>query len=197
MLLVAIENPAEDVAGLLELLTNPGSDRHSHWRQVVNHPSYCDQLQGIASDLVRKYRLPKDWQGDIEQEAILILHRSIQRRATLGFDRGKCNGRELAWLRVVIRSHCLQAVRRLRSRQRRYRTLDLQAWQLPARCAPDLQHALWSAIETLPPAAQRLTRAYLEGGTVQAAADALGLSWSTARRALKRYLRLLKRSLCA
>ncbi|HVX60830.1 MAG TPA: sigma-70 family RNA polymerase sigma factor [Pirellulales bacterium] len=196
MLLNVIENAVAHTSALLELLTNPAHDPHQQWRRVVNHPDYCDQLQRTASLLVRKYRLPQDWQGDIEQDAILILHRSIQRRTNLGFDPGKCNGRVLGWLRVVIRSHCLQAVRRLRSRQRRYQTLDFQAWQLPDRCVPDLQRALWSAIETLPPAAQRLTRAYLEGGTVQAAADALGLSWSTARRALKRHLCLLKRSLC-
>jgi len=186
--------PARAEKCLLQLFSHPAPDRDGHWQQIVNHPQYRFELRRTSFYFVQRYRLPRDWQGDIEQDAVLLLHRAMRRRLDLGFDPEKAGEQVLPWLRAVIRSHCLQAIRRIRAQQRRYQNqrLDEKFAELAARPSPSWQDAFWLAIEGLPPESRRMIETYLRGGSIRAAAVELGLTWSSARRALNKNLRLLK-----
>lgn len=156
-------------------------DVGSLWRMMIADRWYRQELHRAVTWLVRQRRLPSDKADDLEHDAMLVLRRRLARRPDLGLDRARAADHFGAWLRRVIRRHCLDA---LRSGRPRFRPVEL----LPPEClnagrGPDRWRTeLRDAIDSLPGRQRAVLNAYCATGGLAEAAVSLGLSYQQARR---------------
>lgn len=146
--------------------------------------------------LVRS-RLPLEWQGEIENQALLILVKTFVRRAERHVREQLEDARLSAWLAVVIERACLQALRRLR---RLYRAeLQLSSIDVPCgRCASrDLRIDLAVAVDQLQEPSRSVVLLREKGYSLSETAELLGLSYKQTYYALAKGLDGLKRLLAA
>ncbi|MGH7193515.1 MAG: sigma factor, partial [Candidatus Saccharimonadales bacterium] len=98
-------------------------DAATAWRLFIEDPWYQQELHRAAGWLARRARLPHCQAEDLSQEAMLILRSRLTRKPDLRLNRALAADHFEAWLRRVIRRHCLDALRRSRLRQRRCESL--------------------------------------------------------------------------
>ena len=165
-------------------LDAPPVDVGTLWRLIVADSWYRQELRRAVAWLVRQRRLPPDKADDLEHDAMLVLRRRLERRPDLGLDRARAATYFGAWLRRVIRRHCLDALRSGRARFRPHEPLPPE-YLLRGRGPGRWQTELREAIDSLPERQRAVLNAYCATGGLAAAAASLGLSYQRARRAFR------------
>ncbi len=87
------------------------------WRLFVEHPWYQEQLDLLAGCLVRRLGGVRPAIEDVKQDAILVLARKLRSTPDLHIDRDRAQHHFAGWMATIIRSDCLEALRRLRKPQ--------------------------------------------------------------------------------
>lgn len=174
------------------LVDHPPIDAAAVWRLFVEDPWYRHELHRTASWIARRTRLPHCEADDLCHEAMLILRRRLARRPDLRINRALAADHFGAWLRRVIRRHCLDAVRRSGVSQHTCESLpqdDVLAEPSVARWLVELREE----IESLPAPERSVVVAYCAGGSLTEAAAMLGTNYHRARRALRSGVARLRR----
>lgn len=165
----------------LERLDERPIDLGTLWRMMIADRWYRQELHRATAWLVRQRRLPPDRAEDLEHDAMLVLRRRLERRPDLGLDRARAATHFGAWLRRVIRRHCLDALRKGRPRFRPVEPLPSEC--LIAGRGPDRWRTeLREEIDSLPDRQRTVLNAYCATGALPEAAASLGLSYQQARR---------------
>lgn len=172
-------------------------DPRETWRLFAANRRYRQELRMTAARLLRERHLPSDREHDVVQDALLMLAVRLQSRAGLGFDPKFGRSRFIGWLRHVVRSQIVDALRKdADSRPRRRRLMRLARETLRNRLETiELRQRINEAIETLPVPERRLLRASLDEGSVLKAARLLGIRRGTAYRLYHTALGRLSREL--
>lgn len=89
----------------------------------VEHWQYQRLLDRCARRVLRGTRDPLNWLGNVKHEAMLLLARQLRRSLKGPIDRVPSDSAFPAWLAVVTRRHCQEALRRLRGGRRGCRQL--------------------------------------------------------------------------
>lgn len=174
------------------LLTARATDYRDVWRLFAGNERYRNELHRAALRLLRERRLTRHLAPDIEHEALVVLGERLRRRNDLGFDSTYGKERFLAWIRAIARLHCRHALRRQRARRRSLPDIDVQ-W---AAChAPTVawRAELADAIQSLSEAQRAVISAYRQFGSIEAVAEQLALSPSTAWRRFRAAVSCLRR----
>lgn len=164
-----------------ELLDRPPVDAAAVWRLFVEDPWYQHELRRAARWIARHARPPYCEADDLCHDAMLLLRSRLTRKPDLRLNRALAADHFGAWLRRVIRRHCLDALRRRCARQRRWERLpkdDALAEQSTGRRLAELREE----IESLPPPERAVLTAYCATGTLGQTAVTLGMNYQRARR---------------
>lgn len=157
------------------------ADYRDTWRLFAANESFRRELDRAARHLARTRGMRGDRVPDIVNEALLVLADRLRSRGNLGFDTGRGQGRFLAWLRAVARSHCRHALQRQRGGARRHFPLDRE-WPEPTSVLAAQRADLAEAVESLSEPLRAVVDAFGEFGSIKAVARRLGLSQTTAWR---------------
>jgi RNA polymerase sigma factor (sigma-70 family) len=163
------------------------------WRLIVGHPWYQVQLKHI-SKLVVRCQPASILSEDVQQEAVLLLARSLKRDADLQFDPKQPDKMFSRWMRKIILHDCRQAVRRLR---RGLEPLPLPDDDLPddGAALQELHLDLKCSLQILLPPERFIIDQYLLGGSLEETADQLAVSVATVRRRFQRAIAILQQYL--
>jgi RNA polymerase sigma factor (sigma-70 family) len=183
-------------------LDRPGDRSHRWlviWRIFVEHPWYQAELDRAASRLVWKAQAPSDLIDDIQQDAMLLLGRHLQKSADLNVDRALAAEHFSGWLGAIIARDCAQVMRR-RSRRRRARRgvrVDEAAVEsAPARPAMIEELLdLAAAFDTLTDEHREVLLLRLHGLRLAEIAERLNISYWKAQRALRTDLAAIVKAL--
>lgn len=162
------------------LSAKPRCDYRETWCALAANDLYRTELRLAAARLVRKHHLPPDCRDDLVQEALVILSECL-RRGNLGFDSRYGKGHLIPWLRAVVRMHCQYALRRQRMCIGSSAPVDAE-W---AACdAPSVawRAELADAVRSLDEPLREALLSFGRHGTIQAVAQQLGVSTTTAWR---------------
>jgi RNA polymerase sigma factor (sigma-70 family) len=85
------------------------------WTLLVQHECYQALLDQYARWLIYQHNTPREWLDDVKQDAILILASKLRRTPNLHYNSDRPASSFTPWLRAVVRSHCQDAIRGLRS----------------------------------------------------------------------------------
>jgi DNA-directed RNA polymerase specialized sigma24 family protein len=163
-----------------QLSKQPLGDYRETWRALATNKVYRSELQLAAARLARERHLPPDRRDDVVQEALVILAEYL-RRGNLGFDPRYGKEHLLPWLRAVVRVHCRYALRRQGLRDGSASPVDVEC----AACHQpnaEWQAELADAIQSLDEPLREILIAFGQLGSIQAVAQQLGLSVTTAWR---------------
>lgn len=163
------------------------------WRLIVGHPWYQDQLKRIAQHLAR-YQSGLVFSEDIEQEAILLLARSLKRSPDLKFKPCQPDEQFSRWMRRIIFRDCRQALRRL-CRGQEMESLTDQPMPEDAQFLQGLRLDVRSGLELLPPKERFIIEQYLLGQSFDETASQLKVSPATVCRRYQRALYFLQQFL--
>lgn len=192
-------NTAPLTSGLLDpldeiyrrLTAQPSPDFGETWRLLAANKVYLSELRLAAGRLLRNYRLPRDRQDDVVQEALVVLHQRLRHCANLDFDPRYGQEHLLPWLRAVVRLHCLHALRRTRGRKG-------SAWKIDAQSVACYRSdTAWrlefaDAVQTLDEPLREVLIAFGQHGTLEEVGRQLGISTTTAWRRLQAALRQVR-----
>lgn len=167
-----------------------------HWEQMWNlflkHPWYQTILLAHARRILRQQQLPISWHEDVQQDAILLLARSLRRRADLGIDMQQVHQHFAGWMATIIARDCQEAIRQMRRHYVREQTLPdtdpLGLGQLPL----DVKIDVSVAIQKLPDPERTVLTLWSEGLSVADIAQRLGLSYHRTHYLWRRATRQLR-----
>jgi DNA-directed RNA polymerase specialized sigma24 family protein len=168
------------------------TDYQETWRIFAGNVRYRAELESVAIRLLRRGRLPSQRAADVVHEALLLLARCLERRGDLGFDPRSGEEQFLAWLHFVARSHCKRVLRRQRLKERWGVQLDDEWATVDAPTAPWLAE-LTDALQSLTASQQAVVAAYTRFGSIEAAAEHVGLSTTTAWRRFRTAVKDIRR----
>lgn len=186
-------NPARLYRIFLTTLSQSPTTNLPLWKQIVLDPWYRSQLK-ICSLRVSRHKRGVIASEDIQQEAMLLLARSLTRRPHLGFTPHQKLEFFSRWMKTIIVHDCRQAARRLR---RGPETIPLDETDEPHDFFDRLDRRidLDSCLRTLPPEERFIVQQYRLGHSLEETADWLSISVATAHRRFQRGLALLKRQI--
>lgn len=165
------------------------------WLVWLEDPWCRAEVRTRTHHVLERCRLPLEWQGEIENQTLLILVTTFTRRAERHVRQELAEDRLAAWLAVVIERACLQAVRRLRRLYRR----EVQLSSIEAPCAAcankDLRVDVAVAMDHLNEPGRSIILLREKGYSLLEIAELLGLSYKQTCRALADGLERLRRLL--
>ncbi len=162
------------------------------WSLFIAHPWYQTTLQAQARRILRQQQLPISWHEDVQQEAMLLLARTLRRRADLGIDRQQAHQRFAGWMGTIITRDCQEAVRQMRRHFAREQTLPetdpLGLSQLPLDAKIDVS----MATQEMEDPERTVLTLWAEGLSVADVAQRLGLSYHRTHYLWRRAIRQLR-----
>ena len=84
------------------------------WELFYNDLWFCERLEKCARFTAHRYHLSPECKDDIQQEALVLFSRSLERDVTLGFNPDR--GRYGALVATIIHRSCQKSVRQFRLR---------------------------------------------------------------------------------
>lgn len=160
------------------------------WRLLVEHPWYQTQLHHCAAAVLRRRGAPRDWQDDLEQEAMLLLGSRMSRTPDLRVDRQRAERSFAAWMRAIIISDCRQALRKLDRQQRTTATDERPSNRAPPQLALEERIDVARAVDQLDEPDRTAVLYFSQGRTVPELAAAMNLRYWQAHHVLHRGLAL-------
>ena len=94
------------------------------WRLLINDDWYRAQLRRCAEQVVRSGGAPQAWVDDVEQDAVLLLARQLQRTVDLSYDLDRSPDQFGGWIRTIMFRQCREAMRGMRRRHGGHQTLQ-------------------------------------------------------------------------
>lgn len=162
------------------------------WHLISEHGWFRAMLHTQAQKVLRQQRLPIAWQDDVQQDAVLLLARSLRRRADLGVDLNQVQGCFAGWMATIISRDCREAVRQMRRhyvREQASPDIDpLGIQQLPLDAKIDVS----VAIQKLDDPERTILTLWAEGFSVADVAKRLGLSYQRTHYLWRRSTRQLR-----
>lgn len=150
------------------------------WRLFIRHPWYLATLQTQARRILRRQHLPISWCEDVQQDAILLLARSLRHRADLGIDMQQVHQRFAGWMGTIIVRDCQEAIRLMRRQFVREKTIP-EADPLGLSLLPlDAKIDVSMAIQKMQDPERTMLTLWSEGLSVADIAQRLKLSYHRA-----------------
>lgn len=162
------------------------------WRQILADPWFCAEVRVQAMRLVGRRHLDEGWCDDITQEVVVQLQRKLSRRCDLGADAAQIRGHFPGWMGKVIKNACIDSLKRQAPHAQVAGTINPaidKTWQ------NDLELDLLAAALTLKDTEKRVVLLNLQGYTIKATAEALGLTPWKVQDALTKAKRQLAKAL--
>ena len=160
------------------------------WRLIVEHPWYQAQLKRISHRVVRGSSGVVSTE-DIQQEAILLLARSCQRRPDLRIRADQTPEQFSRCMRTIILHDCRQALRRLRRGPDEV-PLDEICLAVETRVPIDMAIDLDERLDKLSGKQQWVVRQYLHGRSLAEISEILGVGTTTVHRTLQSAIHSLR-----
>lgn len=171
------------------------------WRLFLDHAWYQEQLRAAARRAVYRRRLPPHWHDDVQQEAMLLLARSLRAAADLHLDRARVSTHFPGWLTTIIARHCQEALRKICRQQQHTQPLGERdfpsEYPSPGQGGDEAATALdfQRALEQLPPEQRTIVSLHAQGLSTPRVAEQQGLSYCLTRRRLRSAIAQLRRRL--
>ncbi|QDU73719.1 hypothetical protein Pan97_07180 [Bremerella volcania] len=147
------------------------------WHLLISHPWYQITLQTQAQNVLRKQRLPINWHEDVQQDAMLLLARSLRHRADLRVDLDQVHECFAGWMARIIARDCQEAVRQMRRQFMREQSMPdivpLEMDRLPLDAKIDIS----LKIQQLNDPERTILTLWSEGFSVTDIANRLALSY--------------------
>ena len=159
------------------------------WTLFVQHDCYQALLDQCARRLIYQHNASREWLDDVKQDAILILASKLRRAPNLHYNAGRPASSFAPWLRTVVRSHCQDALRRLRCW--RARQLPLLSDPLEKPSAIDQRIDLHIAMLRVSARERAALSLFAQGHTDREIAQQLNLTMGQARALRLRGLKFL------
>lgn len=170
--------------------TKPSQEASNVWRIIVGHPWYQAQLTKISRRVTRG-RSRFICAEYVQQEAMLILARSLKAHPHLKFDWNESSEQFSRWMRRIIFRDCLQALRRIKRGRQDVSLTKMHVLELCHQT--DVDSLLLESLDCLDSEERFIIDQYVLGHTLKETAELLDVSISTVHRRLQSAIASLRK----
>lgn len=184
---------ADDLQRRIETAVARNADWLEIWSIYSEHPWIQQQLQIGALNALQRLHAPRAWSADVKQETLIRIGIMLRKDPTLGFDAQR--GSYAGWLYCLIQANCLKALRQFRDEKRMKSLKSMEPRTERSLELIQRRMDLVDEIERLEGKQRELLRQHLRGESVEALAEAYGVSTRTIYRLIHDAQERLRRHL--
>lgn len=169
----------------LEWVTSPRGDAERSaelWRVFAASDWFREELRAQSRRALAERKLPRDWLGDVEHEALLEFADQLHKDPALRVDIDQIDRTFPGWIGERLHLTCGHAIARLERLSRHHEELLERIADPRQPETSDLEIDASTLINSLDGLAQMIALLDLSGHTIESIAENLNLSFAQARR---------------